>query len=253
MENLKTLLDRECKSRNTTSELSLEKPDPVWIAKKHNNEIISLICALFAYGNAHQIVKFLQSLDFCLLDKSEDEIAKKLEKKIYRFQNSKDVQTFFISLRRLKLKNSLQNIFLEKYNQEKNVIHGIRNMIDAIYSFSPEENKNSKGYKFLIGNSSNNNSPLKRWNLFLRWMVRKDHIDMGLWQGVDKAKLCIPLDVHTFNVSKKLGLLQRKSYDLKAALELTETLRKFDSTDPIKYDFAIYRIGQEKNISKFVL
>jgi uncharacterized protein (TIGR02757 family) len=76
-------------------------------------------------------------------------------------------------------------------------------------------------------------------------MVRSDEIDLGLWSGVDRSNLLIPLDTHTFNVSKKLGLLKRKSYDLKAVLELTDTLKSFDKSDPIKYDFALYRIGQE--------
>jgi uncharacterized protein (TIGR02757 family) len=82
--------------------------------------------------------------------------------------------------------------------------------------------------------------------MYLRWMVRKDHIDLGLWTKVDKKDLIVPLDTHTFNVSHKLGLLKRKNYDLEAALELTATLRGFDSEDPVKYDFALYRIGQEK-------
>ena len=84
--------------------------------------------------------------------------------------------------------------------------------------------------------------------MFLRWMVRDDNIDMGLWSGINRADLIMPLDTHTFNVSKKLGLLERKTYDLQAAIELTETLKGFDKEDPLKYDFAIYRIGQEKLI-----
>ena len=82
--------------------------------------------------------------------------------------------------------------------------------------------------------------------MFLRWMVRDDNIDMGLWSEIDRADLIIPLDTHTFNVSKKLGLLERKTYDLQAAIELTKTLKTFDKNDPLKYDFALYRIGQEK-------
>ncbi len=82
--------------------------------------------------------------------------------------------------------------------------------------------------------------------MFLRWMVRDDEIDMGLWQGIDKADLIMPLDTHTFNVSRRVGLLERKTYDLQAAIELTETLKGFDKNDPLKYDFALYRLGQEK-------
>ena len=82
--------------------------------------------------------------------------------------------------------------------------------------------------------------------MYLRWMVRNDELDMGLWKDVDKADLILPLDTHTFNVSKNLGMLVRKTYDLKSALLITEKLKEFDKDDPIKYDFALYRLGQEK-------
>jgi uncharacterized protein (TIGR02757 family) len=71
---------------------------------------------------------------------------------------------------------------------------------------------------------------------------------LGLWSSIDRANLIIPLDTHTFNVSRRLGLLKRKSYDLKSAILLTQKLREFDSADPLKYDFAIYRLGQEKGL-----
>ncbi|CAA6806958.1 MAG: FIG01146831: hypothetical protein [uncultured Sulfurovum sp.] len=86
----------------------------------------------------------------------------------------------------------------------------------------------------------------KRYLMFLRWMVRSDEIDLGLWTKIDKKDLLMPLDTHTFKVSQKLGLLKRKTYDMKAVLELTQRLKSFDATDPIKYDFALYRLGQEK-------
>ena len=79
-------------------------------------------------------------------------------------------------------------------------------------------------------------------------MVREDELDMGIWSKIDKKDLLMPLDTHTFKVSQKLGLLKRKTYDMKAVLELTQTLKSFDKNDPIKYDFALYRLGQEKII-----
>jgi len=82
--------------------------------------------------------------------------------------------------------------------------------------------------------------------MFLRWMVRDDNLDMGLWKNVNKKDLILPLDTHTFKVSLKLGLLKRKTYDLKSAILITEALKNFNNEDPIIYDFALYRIGQEK-------
>jgi len=74
---------------------------------------------------------------------------------------------------------------------------------------------------------------------------------MGLWSKINKRDLIVPLDTHTFNLSLKLGLLKRRTYDMKAALELTERFREFDRNDPVKYDFALYRLGQENFFNIF--
>ncbi|MEA3354696.1 MAG: TIGR02757 family protein [Campylobacterota bacterium] len=253
--NIKELLDKEVKNRNCVDELCLEKPDPLFVARRFKDEYISLICALFAYGNAGQIVKFLDSLDFSLLNKDEDTIKKELGSHYYRFQNSDDLSSFFIAVKRLKEQGSLEDIFKKGYDKENNVLDGIKSIIGAILD---AYDYNSDGYKFLIGKypkldkngniKAIGNSPYKRYNMFLRWMVRFDNLDMGLWKDVDKKDLLLPLDTHTFKVSQKLGLLDRKTYDLKSAILATEKLREFDSEDPIKYDFAIYRLGQEKII-----
>ena len=255
MQELKQLLDNEVKKRDSLSELSLEKPDPLIIAKRYNDEYISLICALFAYGNAGQIVKLLSSFDFNILNKDEKTIQNSLKNHYYRFQNSDDITNFFISLHRLKQKDSLENIFNIGYNKENNVLDGIESIINSILNIN---NYYSDGYKFLISTLPKKdkngkikligNSAYKRYNMFLRWMVRYDNLDMGLWKSVDKKDLIIPLDTHLFKVSQKLGLLTRKTADLKAAYHITEALKRFDEEDPIKYDFAIYRLGQEKII-----
>ena len=248
LSKIKKQLDQEIEKRNQVNEISKDKPDPILVAKRYNDENIALICALFAYGNAKLIVKFLESLDFSLLDKEENEIKKALQKHYYRFQNSDDIIAFFISLKRLKKIDSIENIFKKEYVKNSNVLEGISAVIKALQSVNTYS---SKGYKFLISKpymGAKEKSPYKRWNMYLRWMVRKDNIDMGLWSGVNTADLLIPLDTHTFKVSLALGLLKRKTYDYKAVLELTQQLKQFDDKDPIKYDFALYRMGQEKMI-----
>ncbi len=245
LDEIKKLLDKEVLKRNKIDEVTLDKPDPILVAKRYKEEFSSLICSLFAYGNAHQIVKFLNSLDFSLLEKDEDTIKRELSNKYYRFQNPKDVTALFIALKRIKEKSSLKDIFLKGYKKNSEVLEGIKELIESIYKIYPYS---SKGYTFLIGKipSKNPSSPYKRWNMFLRWMVREDNIDFGLWKEVKRSDLIIPLDTHTFNISRKLNLLDRKTYDFKAAKLLTQTLKKFDPNDPVKYDFALYRIGQEK-------
>jgi uncharacterized protein (TIGR02757 family) len=228
--------------KNNIYEINEEKLDPILIAKKYNNEYIALIAALFAYGNVKAILKFLNSIDFSFFKngKIQDNLY-------YRFQTKEDVKEFFKTLYLMKKEYSLNELFLKGYKKEENVIEGIREIIKTIYKINPY---NSKGYEFLIGkippDKTKGVSPYKRWNMFLRWMVRDSEPDLGLWSGIKKSDLIIPLDTHTHKVSLNLGLLKRKSYDLQSAIELTQKLKEFDPADPLKYDFALYRIGQFK-------
>ena len=244
--SLKERLDEEVSKRNVSNEVSLDKLDPILVAKRHNDPTIALLCALFAYGNVKQIVKFLDSLDFELLSKSDEEINAALKNHYYRFQKGEDVVAIFIALKRLNAESSLEEVFVSAYESKHSVLDGINATIEKLHSLYPH---NTRGYGFLVGKVTTKTKgagALKRWMMFLRWMVRKDKIDIGLWSGVNRADLIMPLDTHTFNVGLRLGLLKRKTYDLEAAIELTQSLKKFDANDPLKYDFALYRLGQEK-------
>ncbi len=241
MKELKKRLDAEYKARNNECELSVERPDPLIVAKKHNDEHIALACALFAYGNASQIVKFLSSLEF-----GAEDIDAAFEGKYYRFQTPSDTVRFFKALRELQKEGGVKEHFLRGYQKYGSVIEGLHFVIEKLNAILKPD---THGLHFLVGDADIKltGSPLKRWNMYLRWMVRRDCLDIGLWEGaVEKRHLILPLDTHTFNVSTRLGLLERKSYDLKSAILITEKLREFDPKDPIKYDFALYRIGQEK-------
>jgi len=245
LSEVKQLLDAEVEKRNTLTEVTLEKPDPLLIASQHKDESIALVCALFGYGNAGQIVKFLSSLDFSLLEEREDEIQKALASHYYRFQKPEDVIAIFIALKRLKEKESIENLFYEGYRKEHDILDGLWHFIESFQKLVPYK---TQGYRFLTGSLPKKVSTAgtyKRYMMYLRWMVRKDELDMGLWSKIDKKDLLMPLDTHTFNMAHKLGLLKRRSYDMKAAIELTKNFRKWDENDPVKYDFPLYRIGQE--------
>ena len=97
-------------------------------------------------------------------------------------------------------------------------------------------------------------SSAKRLNMYLRWMVRKDKrgVDFGIWEKISPGILICPLDVHTGNVARELGLLTRKQNDWKAAIELTQKLREFDPTDPVKYDFSLFGLGVNEGFGKKV-
>lgn len=243
--DIKARLDREVKRRDSIDEVSPEKLDPIIVAYRYKDETIALICALFSYGNVKQIVNFLNSLDFSLLYKSDEQIRITLQQHYYRFQKSEDIIALFISLKRLQETTTLETVFKQAYIKHHNIIDGINELIITIRNLYPHE---SRGYNFLLSKvttKTKGSGTLKRWMMFLRWMVRDDNIDMGLWHGINRSDLIIPLDTHTFSVSHKLGLLKRKTYDLEAAIQLTNKLKSFDEDDPLKYDFTLYRIGQE--------
>ena len=243
---LKRALENEVRRRNRSGELAYDRPDPLLVASRYREERIALVCALFGYGSAKQIVAFLDRLDFSLLDASEEKILQELRGVKYRFQSPEDVATLFIALRRLGKEQRLEEIVRRGYERRAEIRDGLWELIRELQRVCPRE---SRGYRFLIGSVPDDPdrcAPFKRYMMFFRWMVRKDTLDMGLWKGIDPADLIIPLDTHTHAVSLRLGLLGRRSYDMKAALELTDTLRSFDPDDPVKYDFALYRIGQER-------
>lgn len=244
LNRLKALLEGEAKERNRCDEISLARPDPLLVAQKTKSDLGALICALFSYGNAKQIVAFLETLDFSLLAQTPQSIQD-TPFGVYRFQNSEDVRQLFLALSSLSdSPHALRSIFLEGH-QRGGILEGIKAMQRAILEHSG--GYQSSGFRFLIGNPETHQSPLKRWNMFLRWMIRKDCLDLGWWEGVIlKSELILPLDTHTFALCKKLKIIQRQSYDLKAAIEATEFLKKLDPHDPIKYDFALYRLGQER-------
>lgn len=243
--HIKALLDDFVLDKNTQKEL-FSYPDPLQIASIYKNPTIALICALFAYGNAKNIVNFLQKLDFSLLESSEKTIIQESKNLKYRFQNSQDIAQIFITLKRLQNEDSIENIFTKAYKKEQNIIDAISNFIDIIYKINPYR---SYGYEFFFSKKFQKpKSTFKRYNMYLRWMVRKDEIDLGLFKNIDKKDLLMPLDTHTHKISLELKLLRRKIYDFKSVLELTKNLQKLDPKDPIKYDFALYRIGQNKEI-----
>ena len=86
-------------------------------------------------------------------------------------------------------------------------------------------------------------SACKRWNLYLRWMVRRDRLDFGLWPGVPTRRLVVPTDTHVHRIARRLGLTRRAAADWKTAREITDGLSRFDADDPVRFDYALCRLG----------
>ena len=120
-------------------------------------------------------------------------------------------------------------------------------IIDYFYSRAPKTV--GQGFYHMLPNPANGGA-MKRMNMFLRWMIRKSPVDLGIWDFMQPKDLLIPLDVHVARISRNMGLLNRKSNDFKAVIELTTKLREFSPNDPTKYDFAMFAFGVELNSTK---
>ena len=159
----------------------------------------------------------------------------------YRFAKTEDIKNILIVLRKLYNESKgLEELFHYGYKQNNTIKSGLITLADYFFANASQ----TQGFNFMIANP-NKGGAMKRMNMYLRWMIRKSEVDLGVWKCIDKSELLIPLDVHVSNVSRKLGLLTRTSNDFKAVLELTNKLKEFDKTDPIKYDFALFGAGIE--------
>jgi len=226
--------------------------DPVWrlhdFSDARDIEIIGLITSCYSYGQVDQINlfinKFLKNINSGVHEftsnYSEQKDKKYLKGLYYRFNTEEDLSLLLINIRNaVKEFGSLLELFLHKY------IESDDNILKGLTFFSAKLNEttaNNSNYKYLIP-LAENGSTCKRLNLYLRWMVRKDEIDLGIWSKVNSAKLIMPVDTHIYRISRKLKLVKRSSCDLKYALELTEKLKQFDPSDPVKYDFALCHLG----------
>lgn len=257
---MKVLLHKKLEFHYNAFDKTSIEPDPLQFLHRYKNpndiEIVGLISSVFAFGNVKVINNKLEEI-FNRLGKSpynkiknlslEDSI--KISKGLsYRFYTDEDIAELFFLLK-LIIKNygSLKNLFLLGYNPND------KNLKNAVSSFSQNcisiliENKFiiTNGIRFMFSNPKTG-SASKRFNLFLRWMIRKDELDFGLWNEIPTNKLVIPVDTHIAKISFKLGLTKRKNINWKTAEEITENLKKYDSVDPVKYDFALCHIGMRK-------
>jgi uncharacterized protein (TIGR02757 family) len=234
-------------------------PDPLIFPHRFSNkadiELSAFISSIFAYGNVKQIINSLEKLH-SLFGNSPREFIVNFNKKEHitffkkfkhRFYTGNDTEILFNIIKYILTEyGSLKELFLLSYSNDS------ENIKESLSAFSKKLNNialnladESRGVKFMFPNPKSG-SACKRMNLFLRWMVRKDELDFGLWNEIYTNKLIIPVDTHIANISRKIGLTKRKIADWKMAEEITENLKKFDSHDPIKYDFAICHIGMRK-------
>ncbi len=246
---LKDFLDEKAELFNRPDFI---ETDPIQVPRKFTQkediEISGFLTATIAWGNRSAIIKNAERLNslmgnqpFDFVSNASNSEIEQLQKFVHRTFNGTDCIYFIRSLRNIyKNHGGLQSVFETGFQSAGSpaVKLALANLFDLFFELPGERTRKH------ISNVQKGSSG-KRLNMFLRWMVRNDKngVDFGIWNGIPQSELMLPLDVHTGNVGRKLGLLQRKSNDWKAVEEITTALRKFDPTDPIKYDFALFGLG----------
>jgi len=246
---VKELLDEKYFQFNNTSFI---ETDPISIphqfSKKEDIEIASLLVATIAWGqrisiinNGNKLMRLMNDEPYEFIMNFSKKDAIRFENFVHRTFNSVDCVFFLNALRNIYTKHGgLENAFSGKFSKdEKDVKNAITHFRELFLSI-PHVSRSDKH----ISNPSAKSSA-KRLCMFLRWMVRKDKhgVDFGIWKSIHPSQLCLPLDLHTGNVSRKLGLLTRTQNDWQAVEEITAVLREFDKKDPIKYDFSLFGLG----------
>lgn len=240
----KTQIDELVKTYETVDFI---KDDPVqfphrFAKTKEDCEIAGFIASLLAYGNRKVFIAKLNTLFEEIAQNEPYNFILNFESKIlkdfnYRFGTTGDFAQVFTIMRQLYSKDGgLEELFKFGYNSNNSMFATVT---DYFYSRAQDA---GQGFYFMIPNPHKSGA-MKRMCMFLRWMIRKGPVDLGIWNFMPQSELLIPLDTHVARLSREMGLLKRNSNDFKAVIELTENLRKLDPQDPIKYDFAMFGYG----------
>ena len=246
-DELKTFLDEKVIQYNT---LDFIDSDPIQIQHLYNLkediEIAGFLAATIAWGNrkmiiknSHKMMQLMGNSPYDFVMNHKEHQLEDLEGFVHRTFNSIDFTHFIKALKHIyNNHNGLESIFNIHATSEslQPAIHELKKIFFEIPHPSRTTKHVSDPFK---------GSAAKKINMWLRWLIRNDDsgVDFGLWKDIPSSILSCPLDVHSGNVARKLGLLTRKQNDAKALAELDTNLRKMDSVDPVKYDFALFGLG----------
>ena len=223
--------------------------DPIQIphrfSLREDVEVSAFFSATIAWGqrktiiqNASRLIELMGNSPYDFVMEHREEHLDRFSTWCHRTFQPEDLAYFLKSLRELYRKfDTLESAFLDTDNPT--LKNGIHNFHREFFAFDPPIRTLKHVSDPFKGSAA------KRLNMFLRWMVRPADrgVDFGLWTNIEPAQLSCPLDVHSGNVARKLGLLKRKQNDWKSVEELDTTLRHFDPKDPVKYDFALFGLG----------
>ena len=244
---LKQFLDYKSDEFNRPEFIS---SDPVQIphrfSKKEDIEISGFLTATIAWGQRKSIIKnaleLMQLMDespFEFVMNHEEKDLIKLQHFVHRTFNNSDLICFLKSIRHIYAQyQGMENIFQQ--HAENHSLQRAIHQFKQVFFELPHPARTEKHVSDPLSGSA-----AKRINMILRWMVRRDNrgVDLGIWKSLCPSQLSCPLDVHSGQVARKLGLITRTQNDAKALVELDANLRRLDAEDPVKYDFALFGLG----------
>ncbi|MFI5183522.1 MAG: TIGR02757 family protein [Vicinamibacteria bacterium] len=237
-------------------------PDPLQFVRAHEDpadrEVVGLVASALAYGNVLQIKKSIAAALLALGSRPAEAIRRRdpsaaggrLAAFKHRFNDGRDVACLFFYLRQMiEASGSVEAFFASGDDPSAaDVAPGLASFAaraldldhGGLYGRGPLPAK--AGVRFFFPSPASG-SACKRLNLYLRWMVRSDSVDLGTWTRIDRSRLVIPLDAHVYAIARKARLTRYKSPGWAMAVDLTARLRRLDPADPVKYDFAFHRMG----------
>ena len=225
-------------------------PDPLEFVYHYDNkpdrELSGFIASALAYGRVQQILMSVRTVlnvmgpspSLFLLEKSRADIREAFQLFKHRFTTGGTLSNLLEGLKKLIVEyGSLESCFLAGFSEND------RNILPALTAFVRKIEKAGGRTMPMFLPSPDGGSACKRLNLFLRWMVRSDDVDPGVWQGIPASHLIVPLDTHMHRIAGAMGLTSRKQADMRCAIEITEAFSAIRPADPVRYDFALTRLG----------
>lgn len=248
------MLERETERINNPAFI---ENDPVQFPRRFSEikdiELTAFLCAMIAWGNrkmicrdAERLLEIMNNEPYQYLVSGEFENLDDT-RNIHRTFFARHLKYFLRGMKEIYSRFPSLDAFASSIQAAEDEMPAWH-LVEEIYKYMRMANNGDTCSQCFPTNLKN--TALKRINMALRWLVRDDGIvDMGVWESIPKSKLFIPLDVHVGNISRKLGLLNRKANDRKSVEELTALLRCLDPSDPVKYDFALFGIGVESRLN----
>jgi uncharacterized protein (TIGR02757 family) len=232
-------------------------PDPVDIVRRYpgrsDREVVGFCASGLAFGRVASVLQSVERM-LAVMGPAPAEFVRRFdprrdgrafEQVVHRWTRGDDLAALVFTMRRMMdAAGSIEAFFLLGHDASgTDVGASIGSFSRRALALAPDDARQGPtGLAYFFPRPSTG-SACKRLNLYLRWMVRRDSVDLGVWSGVSPSQLIVPLDVHVIRLGQCLGLTRYRSPGWRMASDITASLRRLDPADPVRYDFALCHVG----------